>query len=231
VLKSIGELDVKESQFKRSHSIDEFQTDKRTKNNDIIDANFVKIPVFEVDELPAEFQDANKNINEKTIQQRQPEPSFKALHKSKSNNNTQEILATKPASIQDIQSSSESSKIKTPSIEAYPEVPTIHALSTIVNTKPSEESLSYLFSITPVQYSKLFQNGNIDHKILNCVLDSIIYRLQTSTSSDIIQRANDLLEALARAPRFNLVQLFVDKQKLNEVSRLTNGAEALKLWT
>lgn len=187
VLNSIKELDLKESQFKRSHSIDEFDSDKRVKTQ-----NLIKIPIFEVDELPIEFTSV---IKKQEIIIQNPIPKKQLIHE----------------------------------VNEFPEVPTINTLISITNSNNSSNSLNYIFNISSNQYLKLFKNGNIDHKILNLILDSIIYSLESDLNTNLI-KSKDLLINLPKIPRFNLVQLFIDKSKLQKIKQLMNNSNEVDLW-
>ncbi|CCH46899.1 Meiotically up-regulated protein [Wickerhamomyces ciferrii] len=198
VLKSIDELNAQESQFKRSHSIEEIKSEKKPKK----DNGLKNIPIYEVDQLPEEFRDSSSKPSKKsttTKQTTQPQP-------------VQSQIQVNPHSAQIPVSTNILSKPSN-----YPEKPTIHQLLTISKCSVDERPFAYryLSSLSPEVYKAIFSGGSIESSIVNFILDSIIFSIDAGCITwDYIV---SLLNTLSSAPRFSLISMFCDKQKLFKI--------------
>lgn len=215
VLKSIDDLKSRESQYKRSHSIDEHTQGKRPKT---LLLKREKIPIFEVDELPKEFQP--------TAISRKPESVQLKPNTDSKKQTVQELQAPVFESLE----TPSYPVLETPS---YPVSPSVYQLSTIIktndNTKP--HAFRYIFNIQADTYKKLFSGGNIDGQYLNFFLESILFNLKEDKDPQVPHRARTLLETLADLPRFNLVKLFVNQRIKEEIQAvLGENDPSLAAW-
>lgn len=195
VLKSIEELKSQESQFKRSHSVEEIKAEKKPRTL----SNIEKIPIHEVDILPKEFRDPGFKIKSEA-------PSSTTSITRQSSPNSQIIERKSPA--------------KPVNIPEYPEKPTVYQLVSITKSNDQEKpyAYKYFFSLPSETYKALFAGGSLEPSLINFILDSILFTIDhNSQSIELGEKAISLLETLSSAPRFSLVGMFADKLKLQEI--------------
>ncbi|KAH3676413.1 hypothetical protein WICMUC_002044 [Wickerhamomyces mucosus] len=204
ILDSLNDVNIRESQFKRSLSVDGPKIEKKRLKSEL---GIEKIPIYEVDELPDDFllpeQPAHKDKDTNELiyinREKAPESRVESLLPADTTRNL-----------------------------PLPEIPTIYHLSSIIRTH-THQAYTYVFEKDPNLYKSLFSGGNIDSNFLNYFLDAINYKLSASRDDQTIQQALGLLATLSDAPRFRLVKIFCNSSKIDLLeSQLPNHENDVK---
>lgn len=169
-----------------------------------------RIPIYEVDTLPEEFREPNSKQS----------PQIKAAA-------SRSITGSEPK-MQPAQKPLQKTA-KLPTLPNYPEKPTVYQLIAITKSNEQEKQFAYkyVFSLSSDTYKSLLAGGSIEPALINFILDSIIFKFnEAQITNEIIDKAISLLSVLPSVPRFSLVAVFADKEKIFTIKqKLTSHAD------
>lgn len=209
VIKSMEELRTMESQFKRSHSVDEKTSEKRAKTIE-------NIPIYEVDELPVEFRDLSSSSSQEASTSKPSTLSTPSAHSEKIS------LPRKSPLIEEINESQPTTSIT--QATHFPTTPTLQQLTTIMKTV-SPQTLRYVFDLPTTTLQKIYSTGCLDSAVLNFVLRACLHVLESSPSEESTSKTLELLHMFTEVPRFSLVCLFCDKSILSKIEYIIRSQD------